>query len=735
MKVKDWIDKYRISLREKVRTMMMKCFHSGDQLEAKKMMNASSESLATRDFSASGYSSRPGEPDPKLDNSNIEEAESSLRESGFLNYEEARALLGRLEYQKGNVEAALHVFEGIDIPAVIPKMIDSLATRSESSRRHSQSEMSPQMSVHAVSLLFEAIFLKSKSLQALGRFKEAAESCRIILETVESALPDGFHNFSSYSKLQEIVNKSVELLPELWKSASDPQLAILSYRRALLYYWNLNNTTRMNIEKEFAIFLLYSGCNANPPNLKSQMETSYVPKNNLEEAILLLLILLRKIVVGIIEWDPTIYYHLSFALSVASDLTTLSHQIEQFPPGIIERKEMYNTLALCYYGEGDEMASLNLLRCLFRDKEKQNHHDFTFEMLLASKICSEQSDFIEEGTMYLHKLITKSEGNCKQTISVANNLLGISLSAHSRNANLDSERISMQTEAIHAFETARKMIVYEDVNVVYNLSLEYAEQRKLDIALFYAKKLVKIEAGASVKGWILLARILSAQKKYFDAENIIDAAIDETGKWDHGELLRTKARLQIAQGNLKNGIETYTRLLAVLQVHSKSLNLQNKFSKKRAHKERGLEIETWHDLAKVYMSLSQWRDAEVCLSKSKAINPHSAWRWHVTGLLHQAKGEKEEALTSFEKALDVDPNHVPSLISTAIVLIELNDRSYPVAKSFITDALRLDRTNHSAWFNLGLIYKAEHGSSSLEAAECFEAAIILEESEPVEPFR
>lgn len=105
------------------------------------------------------------------------------------------------------------------------------------------------------------------------------------------------------------------------------------------------------------------------------------------------------------------------------------------------------------------------------------------------------------------------------------------------------------------------------------------------------------------------------------------------------------------------------------------------------------------------------------------------------GLLQQAKGEKEEALASFEKALDVDPNHVPSLISTAVVLRELNDQSLPVAKSFITDALRLDRTNPCAWYNLGLVYKAEHGSSALEAADCFEAAIMLEESEPVEPFR
>lgn len=147
---------------------MLKCIFSGEQVRVDEMID-SSESLATRDYSASGYSSRAGEPEPKVDKSNIEEAESSLRESGYLNYEEARALLGRLEYQKGNIEAALHVFEGIDIAAVTPKMRVSISRRGDYNRRHSQSDAAPTMSMHAVSLLFEAIFLKAKSLEHLGR--------------------------------------------------------------------------------------------------------------------------------------------------------------------------------------------------------------------------------------------------------------------------------------------------------------------------------------------------------------------------------------------------------------------------------------------------------------------------------------------------------------------------------------------------------------------------------------
>lgn len=66
---------------------MLKCMRSGEQLRVDEIAH-SSDSLATRDYSASGgYSGRAGEIETKVDNSNIEEAESSLRESGYLNYE------------------------------------------------------------------------------------------------------------------------------------------------------------------------------------------------------------------------------------------------------------------------------------------------------------------------------------------------------------------------------------------------------------------------------------------------------------------------------------------------------------------------------------------------------------------------------------------------------------------------------------------------------------------------
>jgi len=86
-------------------------------------------------------------------------------------------LLGRLEHQKGNFDAALQVLQGIDIRSLRPRMTIAIAESIKptapprSSRRKSSqvNGMSMHMSMHSVSLLVEAILLKAKSLDALGR--------------------------------------------------------------------------------------------------------------------------------------------------------------------------------------------------------------------------------------------------------------------------------------------------------------------------------------------------------------------------------------------------------------------------------------------------------------------------------------------------------------------------------------------------------------------------------------
>lgn len=201
---------------------------------------------------------------------------------------------------------------------------------------------------------------------------------------------------------------------------------------------------------------------------------------------------------------------------------------------------------------------------------------------MASKVCGNIPKLAEEGLNYSRRSLENLESGCEKLESVANFLLGVLLSAYSRSAIADSERIARQSEALQVLESAGKMTRMKDSCILYHLSLENAEQRKLDTALHYASRLLKLETGSNIKGWLLLARILSAQKRYVDAEAVISAALDQTGKWDQGELLRTQAKLQIAQGHLKGAVKTYGHLLAILQVQTKSFS-SGKKSRKVCH--------------------------------------------------------------------------------------------------------------------------------------------------------
>jgi tetratricopeptide repeat protein 7 len=84
-------------------------------------------------------------------------------------------LLGRLEYEKGNYEAALHVLQGIDLTALKPRMVRSISASFSSSKVRSKGAKLKLpvnlMSVHSVTLLLEAILVKSKSLEGLGRIR------------------------------------------------------------------------------------------------------------------------------------------------------------------------------------------------------------------------------------------------------------------------------------------------------------------------------------------------------------------------------------------------------------------------------------------------------------------------------------------------------------------------------------------------------------------------------------
>ncbi|KAB2000822.1 hypothetical protein E1A91_D12G262800v1 [Gossypium mustelinum] len=665
------------------------------------------ESSTAREFSANGTSMSTTDVEAKLDKGNIEEAESSLRERLSLNSEEARTLLGRLEYQRGNVEAALRVLDGIDLQAAIQKLQPS--------------------SQQAARLVLEGFYLKVKSLQKLGKFAEAAQDCANILDAVGRIFPQGIPDAQVESKLQEMISKAVELLPELLKQAGKYQEAMAAYRRVLLNPWNLDNDCCGRIQKAFAVFLLHSGLEAGPPSLGAQADGAYVPKNNLEEAILLLLVLMRKIHHGDIQWDPSVLDHLMYALSLCSQTPVLSKQLEELKPGVFHRTERWNLLALCCSGVGQNKAAMNLLRKSLHINERPN--DLT-ALLLAAKICSEDSQLAAEGVGYAQRAVDNAKGVDEHLKGVGLRMLGLCLGKQAKVSSSDFERSRLQNEALKYLDSALSF-EQDNPDIIFELGAHYAEQRNLNAALRFAKKYIDITGGSVMKGWRLLALILSAQQRFTEAEVVTDAALDETGKWEQGPLLRLKAKLKVSQSRPMEAIETYCYLLALVQAQRKSSGPMKIDS--QVDDDKVKEFEVWYGLASLYSSLSHWKDVEVCVKKAREMKQYSAELVHTEGFMHQERGEIQEALASYINASLLDPFYVPSKVRIGALLSKLGSNSLPVARTLLSDALRIEPTNRKAWYHLGMVYKDD--GRLADAIDCLQAASMLEESDPVENFR
>lgn len=680
----------------------------------------------SREVWANGICMKTSEVEAKLDEGNIQEAESSLREGLSLNFEEARALLGRLEYQRGNVEAALHVFDGIDLQVAIQRLQPSFSEKQPSRKGRSRGDSQHAVSQHSASLVLEAIYLKAKSLQKLGRLNDAAHECKRVLDAVEKIFHQGIPDVQVDNRLQDTVRQAVELLPELWKQAGCYHEAMSAYRRALLSQWNLDDDNCSRIQKAFAVFLMHSGVEAGPPSLAAQVDGSYVPKHNLEEAILLLMILVRKFYLGKIVWDPSVLEHLTFALSLCGQTSVLAKELEEIMPGVFHRVDRWNTLALCYSAVGQNKAALNLLR---KSLHKHEQPDDLIALLLAAKICSEDSHLAAEGVGYAQRAITNAQGRNEHLKGVAIRMLGLCSGKQATTSPSDFERSRLQSEALKLLDAAISL-EKNNPDLLFELGMLYAEQRNLSTALRYAKRFIDATGGSLLKGWRLLAQILSAQQRFSEAEVVIDAALDETAKWEQGPLLRLKAKLKTSQSLPMDAIETYRYLLALVQAQRKSFVPLRSVS--QAGDDRVNEYEVWHGLADLYSRLSHWKDMEVCLGKARELKQYSAEVLYTEGVMLQGRGQVEEAMSAYINALLLDPSFVRCKILIGALLSKRDSNALPVARSILSDALKIEPTNRMAWYYLGIIHRVD--GRIADAADCFQAASMLEESDPIENF-
>lgn len=390
----------------------------------------------------------------------------------------------------------------------------------------------------------------------------------MILDVVDSALPNGIPDgISEDCKLLEMFHKALELLPKLWIRAGYLDEAVLAYRRALIKPWNLDSQRLAHIQKDLAATLLFGGVEVEVP-AQFQVWGSTAPKCNLEEAILLLFVLMSKMLNGQIEWDSEVMSHLTFALTISGNSESVADHIEQVVPGVYTRAERWYLLALCYGAAGQNDTALNLVKKISGCSEA-NQEPHVPSLLLGAKLCSQDLQQAQEGINFAREVINLAKNQDEHFLVQAHKLLGICYGNAARISLSDFERNFCQREALTALNstvTACK----EDPEILFSLGMENAIQRNLTPAFNNVMRYSEMSAGSTAKAWKLLALVVSAEQRFKDAEAIVDLALDETGQIDQMEHLRLKAVLQISQQQPKQAIETYRILLSLIQAQKES---------------------------------------------------------------------------------------------------------------------------------------------------------------------
>ncbi|XP_071433207.1 tetratricopeptide repeat protein 7A isoform X2 [Pithys albifrons albifrons] len=138
----------------------------------------------------------------------------------------------------------------------------------------------------------------------------------------------------------------------------------------------------------------------------------------------------------------------------------------------------------------------------------------------------------------------------------------------------------------------------------------------------------------------------------------------------------------------------------------------------------------WLQAAELFMEQQHLKEAGFCIQEAASLFPTSHAVLYMRGRFAEMKGNLEEAKQLYDEALTVNPAGVEIMNSLGLVLSRLGRRE--LAQKVLRDAIRVQTTSHIAWNSLGEVLQAQGKNEA--AIECFLTALDLESTSPVIPF-
>ncbi|NXN30477.1 TTC7B protein, partial [Nycticryphes semicollaris] len=517
-------------------------------------------------------------------------------------------------------------------------------------------------------------------------------------------------------------------------------------------------------------------------------ENIFCPQENTEEALLLLLIsesmanrdaVLSRIPehkndrIISLQSASVVYDLLTIALGRRGQYEMLSECLERAMKFAFEEFHLWYQFALSLMAAGKSARAVKVLKECIRLKPD----DATIP-LLAAKLCMGSLHWLEEAERFAKTVVDlgdkTSEFKAKGYLA-----LGLTYSLQATDASLRGMQEVLQRKALLAFQRAHSLSPTDHLAAFY-LALQLAISRQIPEALGYVRQALQLQ-GDDANSLHLLALLLSAQKHYHDALNIIDMALSEYPenfillftkvkleslcRGPDEALLTCKHMLQIWKScyNLTNpsfvpgGIRYLCSsvmniiclvfalsLVSIGSVHATSIaasrveqalsevasSLQSSAPKQGPLHPWMTLAQIWLHAAEVYIGIGKPAEATACTQEAANLFPMSHYVLYMRGQVAELRGNIDEAKRWYEEALSISPTHVKSMQRLALILHQLG--RYSLAEKILRDAVQVNSTAHEVWNGLGEVLQAQGNDDA--ATECFLTALELEASSPVVPF-
>uniref|UniRef100_A0A8B9ZXB7 Tetratricopeptide repeat domain 7A n=1 Tax=Anas zonorhyncha TaxID=75864 RepID=A0A8B9ZXB7_9AVES len=444
-------------------------------------------------------------------------------------------------------------------------------------------------------------------------------------------------------------------------------------------------------------------------------ENVYCPRDNVEEALLLLLIsesmANRDAVISrapdqqddravSLRDASAVYDLLSITLGRRGQYVMLSECLERAMKFAFDEFHLWYQLALSMVACGKSAYAVSVLK----ECAKLRPADPTVP-LLAAKVCIGSLHWLEEGENFAKMVIDLGE-DAGESLAKGYLALGLSYSLQATDATLKSTQDEFNKKALQTLERARELGP-EDHQIILYLSLQLALVRQISDAIEHLQEALQL-CKDDMNSLHLLALLFSAQKHYQHALDVINMAIVEYP--ESFSLLFTKVKLEWMHKGPEEALVTCRHMLQLWQMvysvlqHSGSEKGSSVTETPVIKKHNGLHLtlpdahdtdsgsqrasslaasrleqamseitmqsstmkqgpmqlwtaleQIWLQAAELFMEQHHLKEAGFCIQEAATLFPTSHAVLYMRGRLAEMKGNLEEAKQLYDEALTVNP--------------------------------------------------------------------------------